>query len=237
MPERFSASVAGKQMACHASANLELAIPGYVAPVEDRTADTAANRGSNMHEDFAKIMAYSPHDLAMMVKAQQYILTLRQSRRFKVLIEQSIKATWLAGAPDTTVDLVLYTQDEIHVIDLKTGRIRVEVAGNSQLLYYAVSFAHLAPKAKGVTLHIVQPWADNCESWFASTNALGKYMADAQAAEAAIIKGDTSFNPGDHCMFCPAFPHARGLKGSAMCPVTLQLLYPHQVDEDEILAL
>jgi hypothetical protein len=44
--------------------------------------------------------------------------------------------------------------------------------------------------------------------------------------------------PSDHCKFCPAYPHSRAAeKGSPPCPVTLQLLYPKVVNEDEILAL
>ena len=237
MVERFSASVAGRQMVCHASANLELAIPGWEPPVDDRTADTAANRGSDMHELFAKIMELPNADMQMMAKAIAYVAELRGNRRFKVLVEQSIKATWLAGAPDTTVDLVLYTQDEIHVLDLKTGRIRVDVVGNEQLKYYAACFAPLAPKAKGVTIHIVQPWADNMDWAWVSTTELGQFMDEARAAEAAIIAGDVTFGPSDHCMFCPANPHARGLKGTPCCPVMLQILYPFRVDEDEILGL
>ena len=237
MVERFSASVAGRQMVCHASANLELAIPGWEPPVDDRTADTAANRGSDMHELFAKIMELPNADMQQMAKAIAYVAELRGTRRFKVLVEQSIKATWLAGAPDTTVDLVLYTQDEIHVLDLKTGRIRVDVVGNEQLKYYAACFAPLAPKAKGVTIHIVQPWADNMDWAWVSTTELGQFMDEARAAEAAIIAGDVTFGPSDHCMFCPANPHGRGSKGRPFCPVMMDLLYPDRVDEDAILAL
>lgn len=238
MPERFSASVADRHMACHASANLPLAIPNWVEPVEDRTANTAANRGTNMHEFFAKIMELPARDVAMMAKAITYIAELRATRRFNVLIEQSIKATWLQSQPDTTVDLVLYTQDEIHVIDLKTGKILVPVVDNTQLKYYAVSFAHLAPRAKGVTLHIVQPWADNMDSWFASTTVLSDFMLEAQRAERAIQAGSVTFGPTDHgCQFCPANPHARGLKGKPLCPVMMKILYPPIVDEDEILGL
>jgi len=47
MPERFSASQAGRHMACHASADLEKAIVGYIPPVDDRTVDNAANRGTD----------------------------------------------------------------------------------------------------------------------------------------------------------------------------------------------
>lgn len=222
-------------MSCHGSANLEVAIPGYVHPVEDRTADNAANRGTAKHEMLEPIMKLSPKDVLMMAKVLQYVADLRAKRRFNVLVEQGVKATWLQTQPGTTADLVLYTQDEIHVVDFKWGKIPVEVIGNPQLLYYGVCFAELAPKAKGVHLHIVQPYADVFESWFADTNELARFMSEAQAAEAAIQQGDLSFGPSDHCKFCPANPHSRGAKGSAFCPAMLQILYPQHVDEDEIL--
>lgn len=237
MAERFSASSAARQMACPASANLELAIPNWVAPVEDPTADNAANRGTQIHELLEQIMAMGLTDIEGLARVLTYVAELRRTRRFKVLVEQSIEATWLATQPKTTVDLVLYVQDEIHVIDYKWGKIPVEVVGNEQLLYYAVCFAPLAPLAKGVHLHILQPNADNLESWFADTNVLSKFMADAQAAEARIQRGDVTFGPSDHCKFCPANPHSRGLKGHPLCPAQMQMLYPGHMDEDEILAL
>jgi len=238
MPERFSASVAGKHMSCHASADLDAAILGWTQPDEDRAADNAANRGTSMHDMFARIMELPKNDMRQMARAIDYVTALRETRRFSVLVEHSVKALWLMSAPDTTVDLVFYTADEIHVLDLKTGKVPVEVVGNEQLLYYGVSFAGLAPKAKGVTLHIVQPWADNMESWFVVTIELKQFMADAQAAEAAILGGDLTFGPSHHCMFCPANPHSRSAeKGSPSCPAMLRLLYPPVVNEDEILGL
>lgn len=237
MSERFSASVAGRHMACHAAANLELAIPGYVAPVEDRSADNAANRGSNVHEIFEKVWELSASDMHAFARTVQYVADLRSTRRFKVYIEEPINATWLKKKPGTKADLVLATQDEIHVIDTKWGKIKVEVHDNEQLLFYAACYGNLAPKAKGVTLHILQPRADNMESVFVSTTELAKFMADAQAAEAAIESGSLTFGPSHHCTFCPANPHSRGQKGSAMCPTMLGILYPPKLDEDAILAL
>lgn len=237
MPQRFSASVAARHMACHASANLELAIPNWVPPVEDRSKDNAANRGTTMHELFAKMMELPAKDIGRIADAMQYVAELRSTRRFKVMIETPAKAAWLQSSPDTTADLVLYTQDELHILDLKTGKIPVEVVGNEQLLYGAVTYAPLAPKAKGATLHILQPWADGNQSWFADTTVLAQFMADAQQAEKEILAGSTKFGPSDHCKFCPAYPHSRGLKGAPLCPATLQLLYPQPFDEDEILDL
>lgn len=237
MPERTSASVVGRHIACHASANLELAIPNYVAPVEDRDADNAANRGTNMHEIFAKVMELPTPDARKLVEAMAYIADLRSTRRFKAMVEVSMQATWLASQPLTTADLVLYTQDELHIIDLKTGKIPVEVIDNTQLLYGAVTYAGLAPKAKGATLHILQPWGAGCQSWFADTNVIGQFMADAIAAETAIQKGSTTFGPSDECKFCPANPHSRGQKGRPFCPVLMNMHYPPLIDEAEILGL
>lgn len=237
MPKRFSASVAGRHMACHASANLDIAIPNWVEPVEDRSADNAANRGTNMHEIFAKVMELGASDLRKMSSAIEYIADLRSTRRFKTMVEVKMKAAWLTTQPETTADLVLYTQNELHIVDLKTGKIPVEVRDNAQLLYGAVTYAALAPKAKGVTLHILQPWDNGNQSWFADTDTLKKFMDDAIAAEAAIQAGDTTFMPGDHCAFCPANPHARGQKGRPLCPVLMDIHYPKLLDEDELLNL
>ena len=57
MIERFSASVASRHIQCRGSANLEAAIPNWVPPEVDDTADNAANRGTIMHEMFAGIMS------------------------------------------------------------------------------------------------------------------------------------------------------------------------------------
>lgn len=237
MSERFSASNAGKHMTCHASANLDIAIPNWVAPVEDKTVDNAANQGTAVHEMLAKAMEFSPAELRAYVAALDYVAQLRSSRRFNVLIEESIEATWLTVPTKTSVDLVLYVQDEIHVIDWKWGKIAVDVVDNEQLMFYAACFAPLAPKAKGVKVHIVQPRADNMNSWWVDTARLGQFMSEARAAQDAILAGSTAFQPSDHCKFCPANPHTRGLKGSPLCPEMMQLLYPKVVDDDAILAL
>ena len=151
------------------------------------------------------------------------------------MTEATATADWLASKPLTTVDLILYVQDEIHVIDYKTGKIPVDVIGNNQLLFYAATFAHLAPKAKGVHLHIVQPWADNIASWYCETDRLATFIADARAADDRVTNKVAQFGPSDHCKFCPANPHSRGDKGKPFCPTMMNLLYPQVIDEDEIL--
>jgi hypothetical protein len=213
-------------MSCHASANLELAIPNWVpAPVDD-AADNAANRGTQMHEQFAGLAALSAKDMWNMAKAAEYVAMVRSRRRFKTMIEQVVSAEWLDSKPGTCADLVLYTQDELHIIDLKTGKIPVSAVENYQLMYYAVTYGPLAPKAKGAYLHIVQPWAGVMEEWYADAARLKTFMMDAMVAEKQILKGSTVFSPGDHCMFCEANPHGRGARGKPNCPAMMSLLYP-----------
>ena len=177
-------------------------------------------------------------DVEKMVEALDFVAKLRRTRRFNVLAEEPAIAEWLVSKPTTTVDLVLHLQDEIHIIDWKTGVIQVDAYENAQMMFYGRTHAHLAPRAKGVWLHIVQPWAKGGNSsWFCDTNRLAKFTVDALAAEQKIANGDLSLHPSDNCTFCPANPHSRGDKGTRMCPAMMQMLYPMEVDEDEILNL
>lgn len=206
-------------------------------PVEDRAADNAANQGTKVHLLFADLMEMPNADMQAFHRALGYVAELRSKRRFKTLVEETVEAVWLNVPTMTTIDLVLYTQDEIHVIDWKWGRIPVDVIDNEQLLFYGRTVAALAPKAKGITLHIVQPRANNMASWWVDTTRLMQFTDEAIAAQDAILAGSTKFQPSDHCTFCPANPHTRGLKGSPLCPEMMQLLYPQHVDEDEMLNL
>ena len=241
MTERFSASRAAQLMACPGSANLELSIPGWTPPVVDPEKG-AKGKGHTLHEFLQQTSEFSAKDLRNLSIALAYVADLRSRRRFKVLAEVSREATWLQARPKTTVDLVLYVQDELHIIDWKTGKIPVFADDNEQGLFYALTYADLAPKAKGATIHIVQPWAANdsfngISSWYADTNTLMDFMQRAVDTEQQIMAGSTKLNPSDNCKFCPANPHTRGDKGYPLCPAMMQMMYPLTADEDEILSL
>ena len=237
MAERFSASAAPRLIQCPASGNLDVAIPGWVAPEVDHDKG-AKGKGTAIHKIFEDALQYTAKDLDCIAQALAYVSDLRSLRRFNVLTEYSTTADWLPSKPKTTIDLVLYTQDEIHVIYYKPGKIPVEPQGNEQLLFYALCAAPLAPKAKEMHLHIVQPWVDIMEEWVVTPDILNDFMQLAQQQEAKVTSQTVEFGPGDNCKFCPANPHSRGDKGSPLCPVMLNLLYPRtDVDEDEILGM
>ena len=236
--KRFSASSAAQLMACPGSANLELSIPGFVEPERDEDAGRKAV-GRDMHQVLEKAAKFKPKDMAGLAAAMLYVAELRQTRRFKILTEETVVADWLPSKPNTTADVVLYVQDELHIVDYKTGKIAVDAVENEQLMFYAMCYQHLAPRATGVTLHIVQPFSSEGNSvWFVSAARLAQFANDAIKTDEKILALDTTLGPSDHCTFCPANPHSRGDKGRPFCPVMMNLLYPKvDLDEDEILNL
>ena len=233
--ERLSASNAAKHMSCHASANLELAIPGWTEPTASDT--KASARGTNMHTVLESSGEFTPSEQMAMAEAMLYVAALRKTRRFTQLLEAAGEGWWLKSKPKTKGDVVLYVADQLDVVDYKFGKIPVDVLDNKQLFYYALAFSFLAPKAKGVTVHIVQPLANNITSVWISTAELEAFRLESIAAEDAIEAGDTTFGPSENCKFCPANPHGRGLKGRPFCPAMMKMLYPsHALDVDDVLS-
>ena len=224
-------------MFCPGSAHLELSIPGWEPPVVDPNKG-AKGLGTELHRHLAELGTLPVQEIRLVTEALEYVAELRAKRRFSVDAEVGMIADWLQSKPMTTVDLILYTQDELHILDYQMGMIPVDPVWNEQLMFYAVTASYLAPRAQGATLHIVQPKVENgCSSWYASAADLADFMQRAQAAEEQILQGSTLLHPSDHCTFCAANPHSRSDKGRPLCPPMMQKLYPSHVDEDEILSL
>lgn len=231
-PKKLTASSAARFSACPGSANLPEAIPGWTDPVIPET--SAVSKGTVLHELLADAAGLSRSDLLRTVAALEYFAALRQTRNFKVLVEEPKEATWLPDPVTSTADAVLYLQDELHIIDWKTGSIAVDPFDNDQLMFYAATYAHLAPNASGAYLHIVQPWSKEWDSTtcvaYVSAQDIQDFMKRMVAASGRVNANDLTLTPGDHCMFCPANPHVRGPKGSPSCPAMMAVLYPERAE-------
>lgn len=238
--QKFSASQAEKFIGCHASADLEAAIPGFKLPendvdrepilpdnleyivgmIEKVSTDTgsskAANRGTLLHACVATLLAEfkTAGQLEKLVALFTHLLVVMQDRRFKVLIEETAVLDWLQRPAPTTADLVTYTADELHVWDWKFGTMPVDPSA-LQLKIYAIAFMHLAPKAKGVWVHVLQP--GNYAELYFSLEQLQQAKDLVIKHEAEVLAGDLSFNTGKQCEFCPASPYTRGAKGNISC--------------------
>jgi hypothetical protein len=238
--KKFSASQAESMIGCHASADLEKAIPGFKLPENDPnrepsipenigfivdmidkvSTDTgsskAASRGSMLHACVATLLAEfsTAGKFEMLTELFIRLNHVLQRRRFKMLVEVTALLDWLQRPVPTTADLVLYTADELHVWDWKFGTMPVNVAA-LQLKIYALAFLHLAPKAKGVWVHVLQP-GNYAEVYF-DLDQLQAAKDLVLQHEAEVIGGDLTFNTGKQCEFCPASPYTRGAKGNISC--------------------
>ena len=238
--KKFSASQAERFIGCHASADLENAIPGFKHPEDDEerepsipeninfivdmidkvSQDTgsskAASRGTMLHACVATLLAefITAGKFAMLTELFISLNAVMQKRRFKILIEETGWMDWLQQPAPTTADIVMYTADELHIWDWKFGSMPVDVAA-LQLKIYALVFLHLAPKAKGAWVHILQP--GNVAEVYFSKEQLEAARDLVIEHEAQVIAGDLTFNTGKQCEFCPASPYTRGAKGNISC--------------------
>jgi len=238
--KKFSASQAERFIGCHASADLENAIPGFKHPEDDSAREPAipdniefiidmidkvskdtgssraASRGSMLHACVATLLAEFMTSGKMEQLTELFIRLTHwmKQRRFKILIEETGWMHWLQSPAPTTADIVMYTNDELHIWDWKFGTMPVDVAA-LQLKIYALVFLHLAPKAKGAWVHVLQP-GNYAEVYF-SREQLEQARDLVIQHEAEVLAGDLSFNTGKQCEFCPASPYTRGAKGNISC--------------------
>jgi len=122
---------------------------------------------------------------------------------------------WVDGGFGT-VDMLLLVGDTLHVIDYKTGQMKVEVAHNPQLMFYglmAYGLLEMLFLIKKVVLHIYQPPLDEPASSFeVSPEALLDWGELLRAKAAETYEADAPLTPGDtQCRWCPAKAHCPAL--------------------------
>lgn len=108
-----------------------------------------------------------------------------------------------------TPDVLLYNQDTLHVIDLKTGAISVSAHNNSQLMLYAYgALTSLGLDPKEITLHIYQdnPRAGNqTQVSKVSKDTLLEFISQVKNILSFVKDGIYKLNLGSHCKYCPVY--------------------------------
>lgn len=103
-----------------------------------------------------------------------------------------------------------------HVIDLKSGRIGVEVTDNSQLQLYAIGLIDFLKlnKTYSFKLHIVQPVINNFSEWDISFEDLIKFAKFAKKMAKEALSDNPRRIAGDkQCNYCPNNPTCSTLTG------------------------
>lgn len=221
----LSPSAAGRWLLCPASVALTAYMPEETSPY--------ALRGTAAHAAAESVITGRPYQAPagaesvsfeeLKEEVQQYTEFVRSETRgdFR-LIEQRLEASWLAAECYGTADAVILHPDEIHVIDLKTGRgVQVKAKDNPQLAIYARSvvetFAGMFEDLSVIKMTIVQPPLNHIETWQITPEELIKITDEMKPAAAECLKelAEMSkkdarlkclkFNPGTaQCRFCRA---------------------------------
>ena len=110
-----------------------------------------------------------------------------------------------------TADCVCVINDELHIIDLKTGFYRVDAADNRQLMIYAALALEFFreysdTKIKSCQLHIVQPneQGDSSNSVHVELSVLKSFFKQIKRiARNELDTGEVRFSPSqDACRYC-----------------------------------
>lgn len=216
----LSASSADKWLHCTASARLEEKFPDtsgesaeegtlahelaelklrlYFEQIKKASYTRAFNK-IKQNELYAKDMDNYTEDYLEYIKAVEISL---KSKPYAVI---EMKVDYAKYVPEGfgTVDCMLISSNEIHVIDFKYGKtVFVPVENNSQLKLYALGvierYGSLFPVDK-ITLHVVQPRKDNLSKWSTTISELLTWAESIKPIAEQAFKGDGECTVGEWC--------------------------------------
>jgi len=141
----------------------------------------------------------------------------REDPAWQLLVETAFDLSDYVGADcGGMADVVLWHpgKRELRVLDLKTGRMSVEVERNPQEMTYALGVClEMKLRPLKIVLVVVASRALDAEpavrEWETDSVTLAGFLADIEDAVRAGEAPDAPPTPGDHCDWCPA---------AAVCP-------------------
>lgn len=142
-----------------------------------------------------------------------------------------------------TGDVVIVCDGVLEVIDLKFGKgYRVEAKNNPQCMLYGIGALRSTEylyDIRTIRLTIIQPrLRDEPSEWEISPAELDEWGKRTVAPMAALAwKGDSEFNPGEHCRFCRARGSCRARAEAQLSWVQEEFKPPHLLTDAEIVSV
>lgn len=127
----------------------------------------------------------------------------------KIFLEQKLNLGEYMPNQFGTGDVVIVSDNIMHIIDLKYGKgVKVNAENNSQMKLYALGalsqFDYIYA-INTVVMCIYQPRIDNISEWSIDANELKAWGQDFLKPKAAVaLKGEGDYEAGEHCRFCKA---------------------------------
>lgn len=123
-----------------------------------------------------------------------------------ILIEQRLDFSHIVPEGFGTADLVMFNEEELHIVDLKFGKGIVHAENNSQLSLYALGALHahgFLNDFKKVTMHIAQPRANHFDTWETTPEALEKWAEWVKERAQLALSDEAPYEPSaEACKYC-----------------------------------
>jgi hypothetical protein len=256
---KLSASGSAKWLNCTASARLESHFPN--------TSSTYADEGTLAHkfaefelrfwrdeitegrynealERLRKHELYTnemPGEVAKYVDyvKERYAIALQKDEHAQIFFESVLDFSEFVPEGFGTVDVLIVGDGIMEVIDLKYGKgVAVEVAGNSQLMLYALGACEkygIAYDFDRIDLAIIQPRLNSFSEWSTSFFYLYDWAEhNVKPAAYKAINGEGEPVAGEHCKWCKAKATCRAFANHAQEIVALDFAEPDTLTDEEV---
>lgn len=139
-------------------------------------------------------------------KYVEYVISQTKGLKdFHILLETKVSYANIAPQGSGTADVLIITEDTVHVIDLKFGvGVPVNAIENPQLRLYGVGALNLFPNSKTVKMTINQPRLDYVDTEVLDKMTLLKWAIEFVKPRAEMaIKGEGVLQSSEKaCKFC-----------------------------------
>lgn len=154
-------------------------------------------------------------------------------------VEQKVDLSFHVQDCFGTADMVILTDDKVHIIDLKLGQgVVVEAEKNNQLMIYGLGMLDIAEMLydiKTVELTIVQPRVNHFSTWETSTEELHQWAEQEFEPKAKLaLAGEGEFKCGNWCRFCKARFQCRTRAEEYLKLAQMEFAAPALLTDEEI---
>lgn len=154
-------------------------------------------------------------------------------------VEQRVDVSDYVSDCFGTADMVVITDQVIHIIDLKLGKgVPVYAEENPQLMIYGLgllAFYEMLYDPKIVRLTIYQPRLNNSSTWDIEPAALKAWGEDVLRPRGAMaLMGAGEFQAGSWCRFCKARNQCRARADEFLKLAQMEFRPPALLSDEEI---
>ena len=156
-----------------------------------------------------------------------------------ILVEQRVDVTAYVDECFGTADLVVITDTDLHVIDLKLGKgIEISAENNPQLMIYGLGMLSMIEALydiQTIRMTVFQPRLNNSSTFSMEPEALRKWGEEVLKPRGAMaLMGAGEFSAGNWCRFCKARFQCRARAEEFLSLAKLEFTAPALLNDEEV---